>query len=436
MRHKRDNMHEEKYADRVQHLSPSSIRKMMAIAKRLQQEGKTVYELNIGQPDIECIPQFIDNIKEKVVSGQINYAPFIGVQYLRETYARYLNDYFDRRSVSHLIIDTENILVTVGASHALCNAFLAICNPGDEVLCIEPHFSPYSGFLAVSGGILKAVPTLAEEGFALPSQEEIEKHITPRTKAILYNSPNNPSGKIFSEEEVKRLAKVAVNNDLFIIADEVYREMILGDTEACSMLEIELDNEEENEKLKDSLIVVDSVSKSFSLCGVRIGFVIATPQIISQISLVNAHTVACVSDLLQYGAAGAYDAVLSRPAYLTELRKTYRERLDATMEAIKEYLPNVLAPRPEGAFYVMLKFTEFEDITEYCYFMLEKFNVAGETVAVTPGSGFYDDPNMGNNEIRIALVIPPEQLRKSIRIMAEALKAYKLYKSNQNRKSL
>lgn len=429
-------MHEEKYADRLQYLSPSSIRKMMAIARQLQQEGKIVYELNIGQPDIACIPEFSDCVARKAFEGQINYAPYIGMKHLRETYARYLNDYFDRRGVSHLVVDTENVLVTVGASHALCNTFLTICNPGDEVLCIEPFFSPYFGFLAVSGGILKSVPTKAENAFALPSEEEIQKHITPKTKALLFNSPNNPTGKIFTHEEVKRLCKVAVQNDIFIIADEVYREMIMGDTEATSILEIELDNEEENSRLRDSLIVIDSVSKSFSLCGVRIGFVIGTPQIINNVSLVNAHTVACVSDLLQHGVAGAYDAVLSKPEYLTNLRKTYRARLDATMAAIKQYLPHVIAPRPNGAFYIMIKFPEFEDITEFCYFMLEKFNIGGETVAVTPGGGFYQDPTMGNNEIRVALVVPPEQMKRSIMIISEALKAYKLFKANQNRKSL
>ena len=196
-------MLEERYANRVKYLSPSPIRKMMAIAKQLVLEGKTVYELNIGQPDIECIPEFIERVQEKAATGQINYAPFVGEKYLRETYARYLNDYFDRRRASHLVVDTENVLVTAGATHALSNTFLAICEPGDEILCIEPYFTPYTGFLAVSGGILKSVPTNAEDGFALPSAEEIEKHITPKTRAILFNSPNNPSGKIFTPAEVE-----------------------------------------------------------------------------------------------------------------------------------------------------------------------------------------------------------------------------------------
>jgi aspartate aminotransferase len=429
-------MFEDRFADRVKYLSPSPIRKMMAIAKELVAEGKTVYELNIGQPDVKCIPEFAQALSEKADSGQINYSPYIGAKHLRETYARYLNYYFDRRGASHLVVDTENVLVTVGATHALVNTFLALCNPGDEILTIEPFFSPYAGFLAVAGGVLKTVPTTAEENFALPSFEEIEKHITPKTRAILFNSPNNPSGKIFSPEEVKRLAEVALKHDLFLISDEVYREMLLGGQEAFSSLQLEMENEEQFRKLIESVIVIDSSSKSFSLCGVRIGFVVATPEIISKISLACAHTVACVSDVLQAGVAGAYDAVLSRPDYLDNLRNTYRERLDATMEAIAEFLPNVVAPRPAGAFYVMIQFPELEDTTEYCHFMLEKFNIGGETVCATPAGGFYQDPVRGNNEVRIALVVPPEQMRKSIRIMAEALKAYKNYKNNQQMKSL
>ncbi|MGM0599120.1 MAG: aminotransferase class I/II-fold pyridoxal phosphate-dependent enzyme [Candidatus Rifleibacteriota bacterium] len=426
-------MFEEKFADRLKHLTPSPIRQMMAIAKELVAEGKTVYELNIGQPDIKCIPDFAKAINQRAATGQINYAPFIGEKYLRETYARYLNHYFDRRRVSHLVVDTENVLVTVGASHALSNAFLAICNPGDEILAIEPFFSPYHGFLSVAGGVLKTVPTKAEEGFALPSEEEIQKYITPKTKAILFNSPNNPSGKIFSKEEVERLARVALKNDLFIIGDEVYREMILGNEEAYSLLQVNFEDEETNEKFKNLLIVVDSASKSFSLCGVRIGFAIAKPDLVKKISLVNAHTVACVSDLLQYGVASAYDAVLSQPDYLENLRETYRTRLDATMEAIEEYLPNVVAPRPAGAFYIMIKFPELEDIDEFCHFMLEKFNLGGETVAVTPAHAFYQDPELGKNEIRVALVVSPEKMRRSIKIISEALKAYKIYKGNLTR---
>lgn len=429
-------MFKERLAKRVDNIVPSPIRKMMAIAKELVADGKTVYELNIGQPDIECIPEFARAINKKAATGQINYAPYVGEKYLRETFARYLNHYFDRRRVSHLVVDTENVLVTVGASHALCNTFLTICDPGDEILAIEPFFSPYIGFLAVSGGVLKAVPTRAEDSFALPSDEEIQKHITPKTKAILFNSPNNPSGKIFSQEEVERLARVALKNDLFIISDEVYREMILGKKEAFSLLQVDFVDEEENEKFKNSLIVIDSASKSFSLCGVRIGFVVAQPELLEKIAVVSGHTVACVSDLLQFGVAGAYDAVLAQPDYLENLRNTYRERLDTTLKAIKDFLPEVVVPTPEGAFYVMIKFPGMTNVTEFCHFMLEKFNLGGETVAVTPAHAFYQDPDKGHDEIRVALVVPPDKMKKSVRIIAEALKAYKVFKGNQTRPCL
>lgn len=429
-------MFEERYAERIKNLSPSPIRKMMAIAKDLMAQGKIVYELNIGQPDIECIPEFIQAVSKKAQTGQINYSPFTGEKYLRETFARYLNNFFDRRHLRHLVVDTDNVLVTVGASNALNNVFLAICNPGDEVLAIEPFFTPYIGYLGLADGVLKAISTRAENNFALPSEEEIEKQITPRTKAILINSPNNPSGKIYSRDEIERLARICVRHQLFLISDEVYREMILGDEEAFSVLQLDLGDEEQNEKLKNLMIVIDSASKSFSLCGIRIGFVVARKPMIDKIAMVTAHSVACVSDLAQYGVAGAYDAILARPDYLYQLRQTYRERLDATMEAIREYLPHVVAPRPAGAFYLMIKFPEFEDITEFCLYMLEKFNMGGETVAVTPANGFYLDPSRGRNEIRVALVVSPEKMRRSIEIISEALKAFKLHKANQVRPML
>ncbi len=416
------------FSERVQWLQPSSIRKMMGIAKALKETGKTVYELNIGQPDVPFIEDFKTAVNKKLQEGHASYAPFIGETYLRETFARYLNNFFDSKSLPHLIVDTENILVTVGASHALSCTFAAICNPGDEVLTFDPFFSPYQGFLAVANGVMKACPTKAEENFALPTEEEIEKHITPKTKAIIINSPNNPSGKIYSQEEMERLARICVKHDIYLIGDEVYREMILGDQQPFSILQIDLKDEELNKKLMDRVIVVDSCSKSFSMCGVRLGFVVARQPIIEKVALVAAHTVACVSDVLQYGLAASYDAVLANPDYLNELRSTYKTRLEATIDAFKEFLPDVIVPRPAGAFYVMAKFPEFEDIEEFCYYMLEKFNLGGETVAVTPAETFYLDPEAGKNEIRIALVLSPEKMRRSVEIISKALESYKSYK--------
>ena len=423
-------MFEPKFAERSKLLKPSSIRQMMAIAKELLAQGKTVYELNIGQPDIPCIPEFVDGIMRKAESRQINYTPYNGETYLRETYARYLNSYFDRRGVDHLVIDTENILVCAGASHCLSNIFLTICNPGDEVLTIEPFFSPYQGFLAIAGGVLKAIPTEAENDFALPSNEVIESYMTEKTKAILINTPNNPSGRIMSYEELERLARLCVEHDIYLISDEVYREMIIGDEEAVSVLQIDLHDDELNEKLINRMIVVDSASKTFSLCGVRIGFVISLQPIVNTIALVNAHTVACISDIMQYGVASCYDAVMWRPEYIEEFRGIYRERLEATMEAIHRYLPKCIVSRPKGAFYVMIKFPELEDVNEFCHYTLEHFNMGGETVALTPAKNFYLDPKLGKNEVRIALVVSPEKMRRSIQIVSQSLKSYKRYKAN------
>lgn len=428
-------MENHRFSERVENLKPSSIRTMMAIAKRLISEGRTVYELNIGQPDIPCIGSFLEGLERKGRTGQINYSPFIGEHFLRETYARYLNHYFDRREESHLVVDTENILVTDGASQALTNTFLTLCNPGDEVLCVEPFFSPYKGFLAISGGVLRTFPTFAEKDFVLPPDEFIERHITPRTRAILFNSPCNPSGKIFTEEEVTRLARLALKHDLYLISDEVYREMILGDHEAFSVLQVKLEADE-MERFKHRVITIDSASKSFSLCGARIGFVIARPEIIEKVAFVNAHTVASVSDLLQFAVASAYDTVLSNCRYFIELRQTYRERLEVAMEAIHEFFPGIIAPRPAGAFYLMLQFPDLEDVNDYALYLLEKFNLTNETVAVTPARSFYQTDGRGANEIRLALVVPPDKIRRSIFIMAEAYKSFLHHVGHQTKPSL
>ncbi len=424
-----------RFAARVEHLAPSSIRKMMGIAHRLTQEGKTVYQMNIGQPDIACHPSFAEGLAMKAQTGHIGYSPFIGETGLRETFARYLNQHFDNRGVKHLVVEKDNVHVTVGASLALVNTFLALINPGDEVLCIEPYFQPYFGFLAVAGGVLKTIPTFAEQGFVLPPDEEIEARITPRTRAILFNSPCNPSGRIFSEEEVTRLARIALRHNLYLIGDEVYREMILGEREAFSLLQVQLEPEL-MEQYKNSIVVIDSASKIFSLCGARIGFMVGRAPLVEAVARATAHTVASVSDILQFGVAHAYERILSDPGFVRDLRRTYRERLDAAMEALAEHLPGVVAPRPEGAFYLMIQFPEIPDAEEYAMFLLERFNLGGETVAVTPAESFYQTPGRGRNEIRLALVLTPEKIRRSIAIMGEAYKAFKVFQGLQGKASL
>ncbi|MBF0545626.1 MAG: aminotransferase class I/II-fold pyridoxal phosphate-dependent enzyme [Candidatus Riflebacteria bacterium] len=420
------------FSRRVERLRPSSIREMMAIAKQLGTEGVTVYELNMGQPDIEGIPVFSEAITERVKDRHCYYSPFWGENFLRESYAKYLNHYFDRRGVKHLIVEKENVIVTVGASQALCNTFLALCDPGDEILCIEPFFPVYPGFLGVAEGILRTVPTYAEEDFVLPPFERLEMYITPRTRGILFNSPNNPSGKIFTSKEVTRLAKLALKYDLWIIADEVYREMIFGENEAFSLLQVDL-SPDEMEKFKHRAIVIDSASKSFALTGTRIGFVVSRPEIIEKIALINAHTIASVSDVIQYGVAKAYEHVLEDPMFFQEMRKTYRERLHAALESVKEFFPGVIAPRPDGAFYLMLQFPEVDDISEYAMFLLKNFKLDNETVAIAPAAGFYQTPGRGKNEVRLALVVDPEKIRRAIFLMRKAWDEFADFLKSQGR---
>ncbi|MBF0409305.1 MAG: aminotransferase class I/II-fold pyridoxal phosphate-dependent enzyme [Candidatus Riflebacteria bacterium] len=418
------------FSQRVSEFRPSSIRKMSAISIQQKKLGKTVYELNIGQPDISGIPAFGKYLSELCSQNYYSYSPYIGEATLRENYAKYLNFYFDRTSSPHLTIDSDNVTITVGAVQALCNTFLALCNPGDEILCVEPFFPVYATSIAVSGGVLRTIPTYAEQNFALPEFEELERYINPKTRAILLNNPNNPSGKIFSKDEVMRLVKLSLKYDIFLISDEVYREMYLAGKQPFSVLQADL-SREEMDRFIHRLIVIDSASKTFALTGTRLGIVVARPEIIEKISLVTFNTVGSVSDVMQKSLARTYEFATSNTKFFDEMRKVYAERLEVAMNEISNF-SSVFVPKPEGAFYLILKFPELEDVTEFALFMLQEFSKNNETVAMTPAADFYLTPGRGKNEIRLALVVDCEKTRKSMGLIKEGYAAYMQKLKTQN----
>lgn len=413
-----------KLAKRINLLHPSPILSMIPIAQEVAAKGIRIHPLFIGQPGIKCMPDFVKGLAEKAETRMSNYSSIQGELKLRQSYANYINHYFDHRGAKHYEVTPDNVLVQVGGSNAVANALLAICDPDDEVLTIEPYFAQYNGQSGVAGAIVKAVPTTIESNFALPSQEVIESYITPRTKVLVINSPNNPSGKIYSMEELKLLAKICLKHGLYFMSDEVYREMIMGDNEAVSLLQLDLGNEGLNEEFQSRLIVIDSVSKVFSLCGARVGFVVARPYLLDAIASVSAYNCAAVSDALQIGVARAYDEIIKDRSFINGYRKMYRERRDAAIEAIEKYMPDAVVSKPEGAFYLTLKVNGIEDPMDFALYTLGEFTYEKETVAVTAASDFYQDPARGKGQLRLALVVPPEEMIRSIEILSYAVKAY------------
>lgn len=413
-----------KFAERVQTLAPSPILSMIPIISKLKNEGVKVHSLFIGQPGIPCYPEFTEAVKEKLNSGMSVYSPIMGETKLIDSYVEYYNDYLERRGLKHPQVEGHNVVVTVGGSAAALNTLLAIVNPDDEILAVEPTFPQYIGQCEMCCGKVKAIPTKIEENFALPSDEVIESKINSKTRAIIINSPNNPTGKIFSYEEIQRLAKICVKHNIYLISDEVYKEVILGDEEAVSLLHADLGSDELNKRYHELLVVIDSVSKIFSLCGARVGFVIASKSVAEKIALVGTYNYAAVSDLIQYGVAESYKTILKDRSFIDAYRKLFRERLDIALETLKEYLPDAIIAKPKGAFYLVVKIKEIKDVPDFCVWALQNFKYENETVAVASAGEFYVNPDDGQGQIRLALVLPTEQIRRSIEIFARAVKAY------------
>ncbi|WNH07951.1 pyridoxal phosphate-dependent aminotransferase [Thalassobellus suaedae] len=387
------------------HLMPESpIRKLVPYAEQAVKEGKSIYHLNIGQPDIKTPEIALEAVKNNDVEI-LSYSRSQG----SETYRIKLTAYYKKHNIN---VSHEDIIVTVGASEALLFLFSSIIDPGDEVIISEPFYANYIAFSTATG--VNVVPAICniDDNFALPSIETFEKLITPKTRAILICNPGNPTGYLYSEEEIKQLGAIAKKHDLFLIADEVYREFVYDGNKHFSVMELE--------DLEEHTIIIDSVSKRYSMCGARIGCLVSKNKIVMQTVLKYAQARLSPPTYAQIASEAALDTPQS---YFDDVIIEYVERRDTLITELQK-IEGIKIAKPKGAFYCMVELP-IKNSDNFAQWLLEDFDVDGKTVMVAPAGGFYSTPGIGLNQIRIAYVLNKESLIKAVNILKEALKVYK-----------
>jgi aspartate aminotransferase len=385
-------------------IQASPIRKFKPYADDAIKRGLRIYFLNIGDPDVPTPRPVIDafhSFNDEVLA----YGPAQGFLELRQAVADYFRSY-------GIPLAENNVVITIGGSEAILFSFAAVADPGDEIIIPEPFYTNYNGYASLAS--LKIVPlTLSvSDGYRLPPRAEIEAKITPRTRAILLCSPNNPTGTVYSAEELARVAAIVKERDLFFIGDEVYKEFVYDGTTHKSVLEFP--------EVEERTIVVDSISKRFSCCGARIGAVITRNCDAYQAVLRFAQARLCPPSVEQRAALAAYRMGMD---YFQPVRVEYQKRRDVLYEALRR-IPGVVAYRPQGAFYITVKLP-VKDCEHFVVWMLTEFNLDGETVMVAPGAGFYSTPGKGLDEVRIAYVLEVEKIRRAIDILRAGLEKYR-----------
>ncbi len=390
-------------SNKVLSMHNSPIRKFNVFGIEAAEKGKKVYHLNIGQPDVEtpaCFMEAIKNFDNKVIA----YAESGGMTVLQDA----IIDYFKRYDMNY---ERKNIMVTNGGSEALNIAFTSILNPGDEVLIAEPFYTNYHTFVTAADGVVVPITTKAEEGYAYADREKIEKVITPKTKAIICITPGNPTGNVLTLEEMKLIGEIAKENDLWIIADEVYREFVYDGRDVTSFGMLD--------DLAERLIIVDSVSKRFSACGARIGCLITKNQDFLDNAMKIAQGRLCSPTIEQVGAAEMYKL---GDDYYKEVRAEYEGRRDVVYEELMK-IPGVVCQKPGGAFYMTAKLP-VDDIEKFLMFLLTEFSDNNETVMFAPAEGFYGTPGLGKDEMRIAYVLNKEDMRRGVELIRLGIEAY------------
>lgn len=391
-------------SERSYTMPASPIRRLVPYAVAAEKRGVHVHYMNIGQPDIASPDSFWKGVQSQFVKT-LEYSPSPGIPALREAA---LADYA-RRGIP---VEAKDLLITSGGSEATLFALLSCFNPGDELLVVEPYYANYLGFAVEAGIKLKAITTHLDADFQLPSPSTIAAEITPSTKGILICNPSNPTGGSFSSADLRALANIAIEKNLFLIVDEVYRDFNYTENELLSVMSLP--------ELEDRAVMIDSLSKRYSLCGARIGFLVSK----------NADVIAGANKLAQarlaaatLEQAGAAQALRDTPlSYFGEVNQEYRARRDLTVRLLRT-IPGVKVPRIDGAFYALIELP-VPDVETFCIWMLENFNHNGETLLMAPAEGFYLTPGLGKNQARLAYVLEQPKIERALECLRQGLASY------------
>jgi len=382
----------------------SPIRKLTPLADDAKKRGIEIFHLNIGQPDIRT-PRPVIEAYRNFNADVLAYSPSLGIPQLRQSIAGYYQRY------GHSVTPQE-VAVTVGGSEAIFFALSAVCDPGDEILVREPFYANYIAFAAMISAKVVPIPSRLDTGYALPSREEISRYITPRTKAILYISPENPTGIIYDQREMDTLRELCDRYGLYLIADEVYREFIYDEHVRFNSI-LGLAGFEQH------AILIDSISKRFSCCGARVGSIVSSNTGVMELVDKFAQARLCPPTVGQLAADAAYRM---DPSYFIPIKDEYRRRRNALVEGLQR-IPGVKFNVPDGAFYLMARLP-IPDAEDFCRFLLADFSLNGKTVMLTPGAGFYSSPDLGRDEVRLAYVLERGKIEESVKILTTALEQF------------
>ncbi len=385
-------------------IQASPIRKLKPYADAAKARGVKVFHLNIGDPDIPAPGPVMDTF-HTWSQPVLAYGPAQGFLELREAVTRYFANY-------GIPLGPDEVLITTGGSEAIHFTFSVIGDVGDEIIIPEPYYTNYNGYAAFAGLKIVPLPLSVEDGFRLPPAEAIEARITPRTKAILLCSPNNPTGTVYTPEELERVVTLVKKHDLFLVGDEVYKEFIYDGLKHKSILEFE--------DIRDRVVVVDSISKRFSCCGARIGMIITRNKDVYASALKFAQARLCPPSVEQMAALAAYNMPMS---YFAGVRAEYDKRRNILYDGLKD-IPGIVIRKPQGAFYVIVRLP-VKDVEHFAVWLLSDFSLDGKTVMIAPAPGFYATPSQGTDEARIAYVVNEHDLREAVRVFKAALEKYR-----------
>lgn len=381
----------------------SPIRKLAPLAAAAENRGIKIYHLNIGQPDLKTPEEGMDVLRH-IGRDILEYSPSQGFL----SYRRKLVDYYKRYNIS---LTPDDIIITTGGSEAVLFAFMSCLNPGDEIIVPEPAYANYMAFAISAGARIRTVSTTIEEGFSLPKVEKFEELINERTRAILICNPNNPTGYLYTRREMNQIRDLVKKHDLYLFSDEVYREFIYTGSPYISACHLE--------GIEQNVILIDSVSKRYSECGIRIGALITKNEEVR-----NAVMKFCQARLSPplLGQLVAEASIDTSEDYLREMYDEYVERRNCLIDGLNK-IPGVYSPIPMGAFYTMARLP-IDDAERFCAWCLEEFSYENETIMMAPGAGFYTTPGAGHNEVRIAYVLNKHDLERALFILGRALEAY------------